>query len=98
MRLPEINAGVREGAGVGVGGSGVKVGGGKGVFVGGTGVEVESSKGVSVGRTRVKVGKGVSDGVAVTVSAGRGVNVETIVGWGMGEAVSWVRALWASAV
>ena len=72
--MPEMNVGVREGANVSVGGSGVKVGDGKDVFVGGTGVEVESSKGVSVGRTRVKVGKGVSDGVAVTVSAGRGVN------------------------
>ena len=74
MRLPEMNADVGEVIGVSGGGSSVKVGGGKGVFVGGTGVEVESSKGVSVGRTRVKVGKGVSDGVAVTVSAGRGVN------------------------
>jgi len=83
-----MNAGVREGADVSVGGSGVKVGGGNGVFVGGTGVEVESSKGVSVGRTRVKVGKGVSDGDAVTVSAGRGV----------GKAVWLVRVLWASAV
>jgi len=88
MRLPGVNVGVREGAGVSVGGSGVKVGDGNGVFVGGTGVKVESSKGVSVGRTRVKVGKGVSDGIAVTVSAGRGV----------GEAVLLVRVLWASAV
>jgi len=92
MRLPEMNVGVREGASVSVGGSGVKI------SVGGRGVKVGDGKGVFDGGTGVKVGKGVSDGSAVTVSAGRGVNVETIVGWGMGEAVSWVRALWASAV
>ena len=88
MRLPEMNVGVREDAGVTVGGSSVKVGDGNGVFVGGTGVKVESCRGVSVGRTRVEVGKGVPDGAAVTVSAGRGV----------GEAVLVVRVLWASAV
>ncbi len=77
MRLPEINVGVREGAGVSVGGSGVKVGDGRGVFVGGTGVKVEADKGVSVGRTGVTVGKGILDGAEVAVSAG---------GWGMGEA------------
>ena len=82
-----MNVGVREGAGVSVGGSGVKI------SVGGRGVKVGDGKGVFDGGTGVKVGKGVSDGAAVTVSAGRGVNVETIVGWGMGEAVSWVRAL-----
>jgi len=87
-----MNVGVREGASVSVGGSGVKI------SVGGRGVKVGDGKGVFDGGTGVKVGKGVSDGSAVTVSAGRGVNVETIVGWGMGEAVFWVRALWASAV
>jgi hypothetical protein len=65
MRLPVVKVGTTEGADVSVGGNGVKVGDGNSVFV---------------GKTRVKVGKGVSDGAAVTVSAGRGVEVETTTG------------------
>ena len=71
MRLPGAKVGVSEGAGVSVGGSGVKI------SVGGRGVKVGDGKGVFDGGTGAEVGKGVSDGSAVTVSVGRGVDVET---------------------